>query len=98
MAEAVWDPDAVDDVHQILEYIGLEQGRPEAARRLVDRIRAACEKYAAFPLMGQERPDLAAGIRVFALRPYAVFYFPIDDGIRVARVLHGARDYPRLFE
>ena len=98
MAEAVWDPDAAADVRQILDYVGVEQGRPEAARRLVDRIRAACEKYADFPLMGQERSDLAEGIRIFTVRPYVVLYFPLDDGIRVARVLHGARDYPLLFQ
>jgi toxin ParE1/3/4 len=98
MANIEWDPDAVTDLRQILGYVGVEQSRPEAARRLVDRIRAACEKYATFPLMGQERSDIADGIRIFSLRPYVVFYFPLDGGIRVARVLYGARDYPRLFE
>jgi toxin ParE1/3/4 len=29
---------------------------------------------------------------------YIIFYRPIDDGIEVVRILHGARDLPPLFE
>jgi len=28
---------------------------------------------------------------------YVIFYRPIEDGIVVIRVLHGARDLPELF-
>ena len=36
--------------------------------------------------------------RSFVVRPYVVFYEPLpdDNGILVWRIIHGARDLPRL--
>lgn len=56
-----------------------------------------------FPLMSPEYepPDPRfPGLRHFAVRrfrSYAVFYQPTDDGIRVARILHTARDLSIVF-
>ena len=48
--------------------------------------------------MGEQRDDLTVwNPSIFTVRPYVVFYHPLTDGIRVARVIHGARDYPALF-
>jgi toxin ParE1/3/4 len=44
------------------------------------------------------QPELA-GIRrigITGFRKYQVYYRPIDDGIEVLRVLHGARDAERI--
>jgi toxin ParE1/3/4 len=29
---------------------------------------------------------------------YVIFYRPMEIGVEIARVLHGARDFPPLFE
>ncbi len=50
------------------------------------------------PYMGRQREELAARLRSFPVGSYVIFYRPIDDGIEVARILHGARDFPPLFE
>ena len=97
MARLFFDSDAKHDLREIVHYIGAEQFRPEIARKVARKIYRHCEQYAKNPLLGERRDDLINGIRLFTVRPYVVFYFPLDDGIRVARILHGARDYPALF-
>jgi toxin ParE1/3/4 len=42
-----------------------------------------------------------AGLRMWPVRGFEkhlVFYLSAEDGIRVVRVLHGARDIPRVIE
>ena len=97
MARLRFDPDAKNDLRQIVRCIGIEHSRPDTARKVAVKIYRECERYARNPLMGERRDDLISGIRIFAVRPYVVFYHVLDDGIRVARVIHGARDYPALF-
>ena len=45
--------------------------------------------------IGRMRDDLQPDLRSFAAGSYLIFYRPIDDGIEVVRVLHGARDIER---
>ena len=49
------------------------------------------------PMMGRARDELALGVRSFPFGRYVVFYVPLDDGIDVVRVLHGARDIDAVF-
>lgn len=68
-----------------------------AADRVVDAIHREAQLLLDQPLMGRSRPELAAGIRSWPTStPYLLFYFPDDDGIVVARVLHHARDIPSI--
>jgi toxin ParE1/3/4 len=96
-ARLLFDADAKNDLRQIVRYIGVEQLRPQTARKVAVKIYRECESYARNPLMGQQRDDLFRGIRIFTVRPYVIFYHPLDDGIRIARIIHAARDYPALF-
>lgn len=46
------------------------------------------------PFAGQYREDLAdllKDIRSFSVGRYVVYHQPIKDGIRIGRVIHGAR-------
>jgi toxin ParE1/3/4 len=52
---------------------------------------------AAQPMMGRSRDGLAPGMRSSPIGRYVVFYVPLDDGIDVVRVLHGARDIDAVF-
>jgi len=98
MARLRFDSDAKHDLREIVRYIGIDQSRPNTAHKVAVKVYRECQRYARNPLMGEQRDDLLAGIRVFTVRPYVVLYHPLDDGIRVARVVHGARDYPALFK
>lgn len=71
----------------------------EPAERFLRVADESFHQLAADPLLGHrwESPlSQLAGIRVYSLpspfRNYLVFYRPIDDGIEVLTVLHGARD------
>jgi toxin ParE1/3/4 len=86
---------AESDLSKIWLYIARDN--PAAADRFVEKLRITCERLAQSPTLGRSRPELAFGLRSFPVGNYLVFYFSTDDGIEVARVLHGARDLPRLF-
>ena len=68
-----------------------------AADRWVDRLDEQFRVLATQPMMGRARDELAPGVRSFPFGRYVVFYVPLDDGIDVVRVLHGARDIDAVF-
>lgn len=42
--------------------------------------------------MGRKVEELAPNLRSFPIGSYLIFYRPIEDGIQLIRILHGARD------
>lgn len=48
-------------------------------------------------LVGESCEDLLPGLRRFTVSNYVVFFVPITGGVRIVRVLHGARDVSSLF-
>jgi toxin ParE1/3/4 len=50
------------------------------------------------PQLGRRREELSPRLRSFPVGRYVIFYRPLENGIEIARVLHGARDFPPLFE
>ncbi len=97
MPTVEFDDDAVADIDGIYDHIGQSLRSPMAADRVIDRIHAACQLHASQPGMGEQRPDLATGVRVFSVGSYVVVYRPRDDGIRVLRVFLGRRNFPAYF-
>jgi len=55
-------------------------------------------KLAAMPELGRQCEELSARVRSFPVGRYVIFYRPMENGIEIVRVLHGARDLPPLFE
>ena len=86
---------ARSDLDKIWDHIAHQN--PTAADRMIDSIHSHCVKLAAAPHLGRKRPDFAAGIHSYRVKNYFIYYFATDDGIEVARVLHGARDLPKIF-
>ena len=78
-------------------WVFAAQDNAEAADRLVDQIHEKCQFLATTPKAGRQRPELDPSIRSFAAGSYVIFYREADNGIEVARVLHGRRDIPPLF-
>ena len=102
MPEVVWSQRAESDIEQIALYIGVENGNPSAADRLLDELRDRAEAYARQPAMGTLHDDFRsfAGrgvVRSFRVKNYLAFYRETPRGIYVLRVLHGRRDYRSLF-
>lgn len=86
---AAADLDAVDDFTR--ERFGIGQ-----ARRIKKRFKEALTTLAAQPLSAPLREDLSPPGRSFRYRVVAsafmIVYEPMEGGVRVARVLHSARD------
>lgn len=89
-------PEAERDLEEIAAYIGRDG--PSAALRFLDAAQAAFEALAAAPLIGSARRFRSrrlAGVRLWPIPDfdaYLIIYRPMEDGVDVSRVLHGARD------
>jgi toxin ParE1/3/4 len=88
---------AVQDLIEIGEEIALHN--PDAAERVLAVIEERCEALAGNPRMGLACPQLGDGLRQFPAFPYryVIFFRPLDEGMRLIRVLHGSRDIPAVF-
>jgi toxin ParE1/3/4 len=89
-------PRAAADLEDIAEYIARDN--PERAATFVDELEAKCRAVAAAPDIYPARPDLAPGLRMAVHGRYLVLFreLPGQTAVRVERVLHGARNLPRL--
>lgn len=90
-------PESRRDYVEIWSYISVRD--LAAAERLVRRFDATLEVIASAPNMGRKVEELAANLRSFPVGSYLIFYRPLDDGMELIRVLHGARDIiPEYFD
>ena len=90
-----FSPQSVADLKGIMAHIA--QDKPQAAQRFVARLKEKCYFLATTPYAGTARDDLSPGLRVFSVGNFVVYFRPIDTGVRVERVLHGALDVDALF-
>jgi toxin ParE1/3/4 len=86
---------ALRDFTEIVEYIA--RSDPQAAERMALRIERAARDLAESPEMGFVDASLPIGFRLWPVGKYILFYQCDDEGITVARIIHGARDWPALF-
>jgi len=84
------------DLEEIWFYIA--QDNPDAADKLIRALVSRFVTLASMPLMGRQREELSSNLRSFPVGRYVIFYRPMENGVEIARVLHGARDFPPLFE
>jgi toxin ParE1/3/4 len=83
---------ANSDVAEILLYI-LDLN-PVAAQGFLDSLEQSCQLIAEHPLIGRRRPELGEYLRSFPVGNYLIFYVSRADGIDIARVIYGGRDWP----
>jgi toxin ParE1/3/4 len=95
MARVIRSASAKADVLATAEYIAAD--KPSAAERWVTKLDKTLGVIAKYPLMGESVDHLAPGIRRHCFGNCLLFYVPIDDGIELRRVLHGARKIEDLF-
>lgn len=84
-------------------YLFIGGDNPDAADRFLAAAEAAFEKLGGMPRMG--RRWLSEDGRLDAIRvwpmpgwKYLIFYRPVENGIDVIRVLHGAQDVIVIIE
>ena len=87
---------AKSDLEEIWFYIARDN--PDAADKFVRVLVSRFPTLASMPDLGRKREELSPRLRSFPVGRYVIFYRPIEKGVEIARVLHGARDLPPLFE
>lgn len=78
------------DYDEIWSYLAVRD--LSAADRLIDQFDATLEVIASTPRMGRKVEELAPNLRSFPVGNYLIFYRPLEDGMQLIRLLHGARD------
>ncbi len=84
------------DLDEIWLYVAQQQSL-EAADGLIDSIAERFSLLASTPGMGRRRDEIASGMRSFPVGNYVIYYRRTRGGLRISRVLHGARDAGRFF-
>lgn len=97
MSQVLLRPQAEEDLSDIWFYIAIENGSPLNADRFIDRIHEKLNLLAETPAIGTNKDHYFEGLLQFVFGNYLIFYTPDKDGIKVARILHGARDIPAQF-
>ena len=91
--------EALDDLEEIILYIA--QDSRQAALHMRDMIIEKANDLTIFPKRGRLVPDkkiAVAGYRMLSIKPYIAFYCIVDRNVYIYRVLHGAINYPLLYE
>jgi toxin ParE1/3/4 len=88
-----WTTAAANDLENIADY--LFEKTPENAARLIHEICDAVFALRIYPNRG--RPGKKSGTRELVLPalPYIVVYKAGSEVLHIARILHGAQDWPR---
>ena len=89
-------PRAIADL--IEHYVYIARDKVEPADRFLKQVERTFDLIARFPGIGrawESRPPRLRGVRVYPIprfRNCFVFYRPIESGVEILTVLHGARD------
>ncbi|HEY4247656.1 MAG TPA: type II toxin-antitoxin system RelE/ParE family toxin [Lacunisphaera sp.] len=90
MAEIIWTETALDELAAIGAYIALD--KPQAAKRLVQRVFVRIDQLALFPLSGGKPRELSGTpYRVLVIQPLRLFYRLEADRIYIVYVMRGER-------
>ena len=88
------------ELEEIADYHVMMVG-PRAAKNITDEIILSLERLKTYPLSGAAVSDNelnALGYRVVNSGKYVCIYRIIGDTVFVYHIVHGSRDYPRLFK
>lgn len=88
-------PAARADLIEIGDFIA--QDNPGRALSFLAEIEAKMQEAADRPESFPARDDVCAGLRAARHGRYLIFFFNADKEIQIVRVLHGARDLPKIF-
>jgi plasmid stabilization system protein ParE len=98
MSSYQFTPQAVEDLIEIWTYIAADN--VDAANRVEAAIYEGCAFLAENPLAGRVRQDLTdLPLRFWLAQPYRnywIVYDPQKKPLQVIRIVHAARNMPRL--
>jgi toxin ParE1/3/4 len=82
---------------ELWDYIKEQSDREETADRFIDGLFSSFDTLAHFPDMGRTRSYLPAPLLAFPHANYMIFYLKIEEGVEIAHILHGGRDFFSYF-
>lgn len=85
---------AETDVYEIMSYIG--RRNPTAALNWQRDIYRTFDLLAVMPGLGSQREGVRSTVRMFPKDGYLIFFKRRNADIEILRVLHAARDWPKL--
>ena len=83
------------DLAEIRHYI--RQDKPMAADRQIAAFFRTFQTLAKNSEMGQRRPEFGLDLCTFSVGNYVIVYRPFAEGVEVARIVSGYRDFEALF-
>ncbi|MEO6992482.1 MAG: type II toxin-antitoxin system RelE/ParE family toxin [Lacunisphaera sp.] len=90
MAEIIWTETALDELAAIGAYVAVD--KPEAAKRLVQRVFVRVDQLALFPLSGGKPRELSGTpYRVLTVPPLRLFYRFDSEKVYVVWIVRGER-------
>jgi toxin ParE1/3/4 len=94
-ARSILSAAALADLREIGDFIAADNR--DRALSFVREIRATCRSAASHPLAYPAREEIAPGVRQALHGRYRILFRPLPGGgVRILRIVHGARDLARL--
>lgn len=88
MAKIIWSDSAIQELEAIAEYIALD--KPEAARRMVQKVVTAVGRLGKSPHRGPRVPELLdLPYRQLVVPPCRIFYRPEKTIVYIVHILRG---------
>lgn len=95
MKKVFYSDAAEQDLDDIAAWIG--KHNLAAADRLLEDVDRVLALTLDFPGIGEAVDRYAPGMRRITLGSYVIYYFHVEAGLEVARVVHGARNVGKIF-
>ena len=98
MYKLIIAPSAEDDLNEIVDYIAVEIGNPEAADSFLDEVEAAYDTLEVTPLAFPfcDNPVLrSSGYHQVRVKNYIMIYRveEVESVVRILHFYHGSQDY-----
>lgn len=85
----LFSPRAALDLEEVGDYIARDN--PIRACTFIDEIETYCHRIGEMPSAFIVRDDLGPGIRMAIYGKYLILFRITDAGVRIERIVHGAR-------
>jgi len=96
MKRVVFTPAAREDLTTISLYSA--DDNPVRAESFIADLEAKAHHLAEWPASYPARDDISPGLRAAVHGRYLSLYRDLEEEVRSIRVVHGARDLPRVFD
>jgi toxin ParE1/3/4 len=96
MRSGLLSPEALADLRDIRAFIARDSR--DVADRFIRRLHDKCRLLEESPHLGFSAEELLPELLVWPVGKYNIYYRKTSRGVRIIRILHSARDIPRLFE